>query len=40
MPLLDSFKVDHKLMPAPAVSLANTMNTPKGDVISVFDLRF
>ncbi|EEO25415.1 S-ribosylhomocysteine lyase [Helicobacter winghamensis] len=40
MPLLDSFKVDHKLMPAPAVRLAKTMHTPKGDTISVFDLRF
>ncbi|MDD6056445.1 MAG: S-ribosylhomocysteine lyase [Helicobacter sp.] len=40
MPLLDSFKVNHKIMPAPAVRLAKTMNTPKGDVISVFDLRF
>ena len=27
-------------MPAPAVRLAKTMQTPKGDVISVFDLRF
>lgn len=40
MPLLDSFKVDHTKMPAPAVRLAKTMQTPKGDVISVFDLRF
>lgn len=40
MPLLDSFKVDHMRMPAPAVRLAKTMETPKGDVISVFDLRF
>ncbi|MFV0482444.1 MAG: S-ribosylhomocysteine lyase [Campylobacteraceae bacterium] len=40
MPLLDSFKVDHTKMPAPAVRLAKTMKTPKGDVISVFDLRF
>ena len=40
MPLLDSFKVDHTRMPAPAVRLAKTMETPKGDVISVFDLRF
>ncbi|ETD26574.1 S-ribosylhomocysteine lyase [Helicobacter canis] len=40
MPLLDSFKVDHTIMPAPAVRLAKTMQTPKGDVISVFDLRF
>ncbi|NDJ27216.1 S-ribosylhomocysteine lyase [Campylobacter sp. MIT 12-8780] len=40
MPLLDSFKVDHTKMPAPAVRLAKTMKTPKGDTISVFDLRF
>lgn len=40
MPLLDSFKVDHTIMPAPAVRLAKTMQTPKGDTVSVFDLRF
>lgn len=40
MPLLDSFKVDHTKMPAPAVRLAKIMKTPKGDDISVFDLRF
>ncbi|TLD80410.1 S-ribosylhomocysteine lyase [Helicobacter sp. MIT 05-5293] len=40
MPLLDSFKVDHTKMPAPAVRLAKVMETPKGDKISVFDLRF
>ncbi len=40
MPLLDSFKVDHTIMPAPAVRLAKVMETPKGDKISVFDLRF
>lgn len=40
MPLLDSFKVDHTRMPAPAVRLAKSMQTPKGDKISVFDLRF
>lgn len=40
MPLLDSFKVDHTKMPAPAVRLAKTMKSPKGDGISVFDLRF
>jgi S-ribosylhomocysteine lyase len=40
MPLLDSFKVDHTQMPAPAVRLAKTMKTPNGDDISVFDLRF
>jgi len=40
MPLLDSFTVDHTRMNAPAVRVAKTMNTPKGDVITVFDLRF
>lgn len=29
MPLLDSFKVDHTKMPAPAVRLAKVMKTPK-----------
>jgi S-ribosylhomocysteine lyase len=40
MPLLDSFMVDHTKMPAPAVRTAKTMSTPKGDVLTVFDLRF
>lgn len=40
MPLLDSFRVDHTIMPAPAVRVAKTMTSPKGDVITVFDLRF
>lgn len=40
MPLLDSFKVDHTRMNAPAVRIAKTMRTPKGDDITVFDLRF
>lgn len=40
MPLLDSFKVDHTKMNAPFVRIAKTMKTPKGDDISVFDLRF
>ena len=40
MPLLDSFKVDHTKMNAPGVRLAKTMKSPKGDIISVFDLRF
>ncbi len=40
MPLLDSFTVDHTKMPAPAVRVAKTMKTPKGDTITVFDLRF
>ncbi|WP_318460142.1 S-ribosylhomocysteine lyase [Photobacterium leiognathi] len=40
MPLLDSFTVDHTKMNAPAVRVAKTMQTPKGDIITVFDLRF
>lgn len=40
MPLLDSFKVDHTKMNAPGVRLAKKMKTPKGDDISVYDLRF
>lgn len=40
MPLLDSFTVDHTKMPAPAVRHAKTMQTPHGDTITVFDLRF
>ena len=40
MPLLDSFMVDHTKMPAPAVRVAKTMETPKKDTITVFDLRF
>jgi S-ribosylhomocysteine lyase len=40
MPLLDSFTVDHTIMPAPAVRLAKGMKTPSGDDITVFDLRF
>ncbi len=40
MPLLDSFTVDHTKMPAPAVRVAKTMQTPSNDTITVFDLRF
>ena len=40
MPLLDSFTVDHTIMPAPAVRRAKRMKTPCGDDITVFDLRF
>jgi S-ribosylhomocysteine lyase len=40
MPLLDSFRVDHTKMPAPAVRVAKSMSTPSGDNITVFDLRF
>lgn len=40
MPLLDSFTVDHTKMNAPAVRVAKKMQTPKGDNITVYDLRF
>ena len=40
MPLLDSFRVDHTKMPAPAVRVAKSMKSPSGDDITVFDLRF
>ena len=40
MPLLDSFRVDHTKMNAPAVRIAKTMKSPSGDIITVFDLRF
>lgn len=40
MPLLDSFRVDHTRMHAPAVRIAKSMSTPSGDQITVFDLRF
>ena len=38
MPLLDSFKVDHTKMTAPAVRIAKTMKSKNGDEISVFDI--
>ncbi len=40
MPLLESFMVDHTKMSAPAVRRAKRMQTPCGDAITVFDLRF
>ncbi len=40
MPLLDSFKVDHTRMKAPAVRLAKQMQSPSGDAINIYDLRF
>lgn len=40
MPLIDSFVVDHTVMPAPAVRLAKIMKTPHGDEIEIWDLRF
>jgi len=40
MPLLDSFRVDHTKMNAPAVRVAKQMKSKSGDIITVFDLRF
>ncbi len=40
MPLLDSFKVDHTKMIAPAVRFAKSMKSKCGDDVTVFDLRF
>ena len=40
MPLLDSFKVDHTKMKAPAVRFAKAMKSKSGDDVTVFDLRF
>ena len=40
MPMLDSFLVDHVKMPAPALRIAKHVKTPKGDIITVYDVRF
>lgn len=40
MPVLDSFRVDHTRMIAPAVRIAKKMNSPSGDAITVYDIRF
>lgn len=40
MPLLDSFCVNHIDMPAPALRVAKNIKTPKGDDITVYDMRF
>jgi len=40
MPMLDSFLVDHVKMPAPALRVAKKVKTPKGDIITVYDVRF
>ena len=39
MPLLDSFRVDHTIMNAPAIRVAKQMKSKKGDIITVFDIR-
>jgi S-ribosylhomocysteine lyase len=40
MPMLDSFLVDHVKMPAPGLRVAKHVKTPKGDIITVYDVRF
>ncbi len=40
MPLLDSFKVNHKKMTAPAVRIAKEMLSKSGNPVTVYDLRF
>jgi len=40
MPMLDSFLVDHIKMPSPAIRVAKQIKTPKGDIITVYDIRF
>jgi len=40
MPMLDSFLVDHIKMPSPGLRVAKTVKTPKGDIITVYDVRF
>ena len=40
MPMLDSFLVDHVKMPSPALRVAKHVKTPKGDIITVYDVRF
>jgi S-ribosylhomocysteine lyase len=39
MPVLDSFKVDHTIMTAPAVRIAKKMKSKSGDDITVYDIR-
>jgi S-ribosylhomocysteine lyase len=40
MSIIESFSADHTKMKAPAVRISRKFNTPKGDVITVYDLRF
>jgi S-ribosylhomocysteine lyase len=40
MPMLDSFLVDHVKMPSPGLRVAKHVKTPKGDIITVYDVRF
>ncbi len=38
--VVESFTMDHTKVKAPFVRKAGTINTPKGDIITKFDLRF
>ncbi|MBK4765249.1 MAG: S-ribosylhomocysteine lyase [Pantoea sp. Brub] len=38
--VLDSFNIDHTLISAPSVRIAKIINTPLGDNVTIFDLRF
>ncbi len=40
MPTIESFMIDHTKIKAPSLRLVKTINTPKGDYLYVFDLRF
>lgn len=40
MPILDSFKVDHTKIQAPAVRIAKQMKSKRGDKVTVYDIRF
>lgn len=40
MPIIESFSADHTKMKAPAVRTSKVVNTPGGDVVTVYDLRF
>lgn len=40
MPNVESFKLDHRAVKAPYIRLADQKTTPRGDVISKYDIRF
>jgi len=40
IPVFKNVEIDYTLLSAPSVRLSKSMRGPKGDVISVFDLRF
>lgn len=40
MPTIESFMIDHTKIKAPSIRLVKIINTPKGDYLYIFDLRF